>query len=212
MKHAQRLVACAMSLFVVAGCSQNYSPKPVEEALKERGLTATPASPGKGRGAENIAAPEYGVEADPLNLPGLKARLPAGWERRPPSSSMRVAEFVLKAKAGGSEDEASLAIFKGPMGSVNDNVDRWTGQFADVESSERWEVPVDGGREQVTVVDVSGTFTGSMGQDPGRQVGYRLLGAIVGQGSYYIKLLGPGRTVGEWKVSFEEFVSSISTG
>ena len=205
------LIPCAVSL-VLPACSQNYSPKDVDEALKEKGLSrldAVAASPeGHSREAERLSAPAYDAGGEELSLPGLKAVVPAGWQRRSPSSSMRVAEFGLKPNPDGVE-EASLAVFKGPMGSVEGNIDRWIGQFDDVTGSERWEVSLNGGT-RVTMLDVSGTFTGSMGST-GRQAGYRLLGAIVGEGSYYLKLLGPGETVGEWKASFDEFIHSIST-
>ncbi len=200
----------AVSLLLSA-CSQNYSPNEVDEALKEKGLSrleAVAASKGQSREAERLSAPAYDAGGEELSLPGLNALVPAGWQRRSPSSSMRVAEFALEADDGGSE-EASLAVFKGPMGSVEGNIDRWIGQFDDVTGSERWEVSLDGGT-RVTMLDVSGTFTGSMG-GTGRQTGYRLLGAIVGEGSYYLKLLGPGSTVGDWKASFDEFIGSIST-
>lgn len=200
------------ALAVLLACSQNQSSKRVDEALQERGLSrveGVASPPGQGKEAERLATPAYGEGEAELNLPGLQAQVPAGWEQRPPSSSMRVAEFVMRSKSDG--EEASLAIFKGPMGSVDANIDRWTGQFDDVDDSQRWEVSVDGGRVQVTMLDVAGIFTGSMGGGSGPQPGYRLLGAIVGEGSYYLKLLGPGATVVEWKVSFEDFVGSIST-
>ena len=209
------LIPCTafLTVFLLASaCSQNYSPNKVDEALKEKGLSrleAVASAPGgQTKEAERLSAPTYDAGGEELSLPGLNALVPAGWQRRPPSSSMRVAEFGLEADDGGSE-EASLAVFKGPMGSVEDNIDRWIGQFDDVTGSERWEVSLDGGT-RVTMLDVSGTFTGSMGST-GRQAGYRLLGAIVGEGSYYLKVLGPGLTVGEWKASFDEFIGSIST-
>ena len=207
------LLLGAAALLLPAACSQNYSPKPVDEALSEKGLTplrAAPASSGQSAEAERLTVPGYSVEGDELKLRGMTARVPSGWERREPSSSMRVAEFALKATGAGGE--ASLAVFQGPMGSVDDNVNRWIGQFEMSGESRRWEVSVDAGRTQVTMVGISGTFTGSMGQGSGQQTGYRLLGAIIGQGSYYFKLLGPEATVTAWEASFEEFISSISTG
>lgn len=215
MIECRHLIPCAACLALslsLSACSQNYSPAKVDEALKEKGLSrvevVAASGGGQSREAERLSAPAYDAGGAELSLPDLKASVPAGWQRQSPSSSMRVAEFGLGAKDGGSE-EASLAVFKGPMGSVEGNIDRWIGQFDDVTGSERWEVSLDGGT-RVTMLDVSGTFTGSMG-NTGRQADYRLLGAIVGEGSYYLKLLGPGATVGEWRASFGEFISSIST-
>jgi hypothetical protein len=214
MIECKHLILGAASLALslsLSACSQNYSSNKVDEALKEKGLARVEAvtAPGRqSREAERLSAPAYDAGGEKLSLPGLNALVPAGWQQRSPSSSMRIAEFGLKPSAGGSE-EASLAVFKGPMGSVEGNIDRWIGQFDDVTGSERWEVSLDGDT-RVTMLDVAGTFTGSMGST-GRQEGYRLLGAIVGEGSYYLKLLGPGSTVEEWKASFDEFIGSIST-
>ena len=194
--------------FTLSACSQNYSPEQVDEALRENGLSRVEAdaAPSGHGGTGASAVSPYDADGESLSLPGLEASVPTGWQPRTPSSSMRVAEFGLPSDTGA--EEASLAVFRGPMGSVEGNVERWIGQFDDATDSQRWEVSLQGGA-RVTMLDVSGTFTGSMG-NTGRQPGYRLLGAIVGEGSYYVKLLGPDATVGEWKESFDEFIGSFS--
>ena len=207
IEHRQWLSVSCMA-FALSACSQNYSPERVDDALREKGLSRVEADAGTSvhGGIGATAASAYDADAEPLSLPGLEAPVPTGWQRRTPSSSMRVAEFGLPSDTGA--EEASLAVFRGPMGSVEGNIERWIGQFDDATESQRWEVSLQGGT-RMTMLDVSGTFTGSMG-NTGRQPGYRLLGAIVGEGSYYFKLLGPDATVGEWKESFDEFIGSFS--
>src|SRR5579864_803219 len=62
----------------------------------------------------------------------LKYTAPAGWTSKTPSSSMRVAEFVLP-RADGDKDDASLVVYFFSAtggGSVQANVDRWISQMA----------------------------------------------------------------------------------
>src|SRR5262249_37537889 len=54
---------------------------------------------------------------------------PKDWTAKPTTSSMRAADFVLSTKAG---EEAELIIYyfgENGAGSVDDNLDRWLGQF-----------------------------------------------------------------------------------
>ena len=64
---------------------------------------------------------------------GLTIRVPEGWQRVPPSSSMRIAEYAASSPESG--EGATLAVFKGNMGPVEANVRRWFGQFTRADGS-----------------------------------------------------------------------------
>ena len=128
---------------------------------------------------------------------------------------MRIAQYSVPAAHGG--ESASLAVFAGNMGSVDDNVTRWIGQFTQpddsVSKSRRWDLRSDGGLE-ATLVDASGTYNGGMGRGGGPVDDYRVLGAIVNTGStyLYLKLLGPETELADLVKPFEQMIRSMRAG
>lgn len=210
---AGRLLALASCLLVA--CGQNYSDKPAAEALRDQGLTAVGAA-GAGHGEPApAAAPAEGHDS----FGEVTAAVPADWRKVPPSSSMRVAEYAIAPSRGGAQ-ASELAVFAGTWGSVDDNVTRWFGQFAQPDGrstaavGRRWELDSDGGL-RVAMVDVSGTYTsGGMGTGSGvvsPRPGYRMLGAIVDAKSrfYYLKLTGPAVEIDALEDGFERLVRSL---
>lgn len=148
--------------------------------------------------------------------------IPAGWIMEAPSVQMRKGQYRLPKAEGDSED-AVLAVyhFPGQGGSIQSNIDRWVNQFkkpdgspvADAARIEKMEV---NGRT-VTIVDVSGTYSASMGPMAGgaaEKPGYRMLGAIIdtNSGPWFFKLTGPENTISRWEASFTEFVNSLKVG
>ena len=194
---------CVWSWCLAAACGQNYSEKPAAEALAERNLTPVGEL---SRGSP----PEAGGPVQTLD--GVTIRVPEGWQRVPPSSSMRIAEYAASSPEGG--EGATLAVFKGNMGSVEANVQRWFGQFTRADGSPsqgtRRELETEGGL-RATMVDVSGTFRdGMMGGGTVRE-GYRMLGAILEAGgtTYYLKFTGPEQAVAAHEEGFESLVRSM---
>jgi hypothetical protein len=144
---------------------------------------------------------------------GVQTTVPATWQSQKPSSSMRLAQYQVPAAHGG--ESASLAVFAGPMGTIDDNVTRWIGQFSQPDGSDsaskarRWTLHGEGGIA-ATLVDVSGTFGGGMGGD-GPVESYRMLGAIVTSGSttLYLKLTGPAVEMADLEQPFEQMIASM---
>ena len=206
-------VWCLIPLLLV-GCSQNYSDKKVDQALAEKKLTPAPRAPQQQLPAGH---PQVG-EGGRHSLKGVSAILPEGWQQSPPSSSMRVAEYLLPGEAYKAAD-AGLAVFyfgRNQGGGLEANIERWYGQFSQPdggstkERSSRSEREVNG--MPVTLVDIKGTFnSGGMGGGQGAQEGYRMLGAIVQSpaGSFFFKLTGPEATVEGWAASFYQYLDSI---
>ena len=203
------------STLITLGCSQNYSDKPAAEALSQKGLTplaATGSDSGQPSAATTERQYDGSWDGSRQSIANVSVVVPEGWRSVAPSSSMRVAEYYLPGKT--VEDNATVAIFAGNMGTVEGNAARWIGQFTETLDSQRRTVTV--GSLTVTIVDVSGTFGGGMGPTAGvSKEDQRMLGAIVDVGDpssrfLYIKLIGPQVTVAGWASSFDEFVNSIS--
>lgn len=150
----------------------------------------------------------------------LKFTVPPGWIEEERTSSMRVAQYRLP-KAEGDTENGSVVLYyfgQGQGGSTAANIERWLSQMkqADGGSSktvakeERFEV----NGLKVTTVDVGGTYVAETSPGSGtfeNKPGYRLLAAVVEtpNGSYFVKLLGPEKTVVQWNESFLSFVKSF---
>jgi len=161
-----------------------------------------------------------GTAGTSADQPSIQFTAPAGWVKETPSSSMRKGQYRLPHAEGDAED-AELTVFNfgpGQGGSVDSNIDRWVGQFANSDGS-----PIDKegkvnekivNGKTVTIVDVSGTFITSMGpmmaSGPPKP-NYRMLAAIIdsSQGPWFFKLTGPEKTIEKWESSFDEFTETL---
>lgn len=145
---------------------------------------------------------------------------PQGWQPRTAASTMRVAEYVLPGPAGASEDgELVVYYFGGSGGSVDANVQRWLGQMQQPDGRSSADVAVRDARTikglKVSTLDVSGTYVAEM--RPGaterhNSPNFRMRAAVVEtpKGPYYIKLVGPAKTIATWDGAFSEFLGSLS--
>lgn len=149
----------------------------------------------------------------------LRLKAPAGWVSERPSSSMRVSQYQLPAAEGDSE-AASLVVYyfgAGQGGSVDANLERWIGQMQSSdgrpskEKAKTETTTVNG--LKVTLLDVSGAYTGGdMGGGGAAQTkpNFRMRAGVIEtpKGAYFIKLVGPEKTVGRWDQEFQDFVKS----
>ncbi len=147
---------------------------------------------------------------------------PAEWLQETVSSPMRLAQFTLPRAEGDVEDaELVVFYFGGSGGTVEANLQRWTGQMvqpdgsqsADVATTTSFTVNDDAEEFPVTLLDVPGTYAATV--RPGSSMRYnksnfRLRAAVVEtpQGPYFFRLTGPNRTVLSWDTQFSEFLAS----
>jgi hypothetical protein len=130
---------------------------------------------------------------------------------------MRVAEFVLP-KAAGDADDAELIVyyFGGTGGSTEANIQRWIGQVeAGSAKPARRNRVVNG--LTITEVDVSGTYTAETRPGSGERLNkpnYRLRAAVIetARGPYFVKLVGPQKTVAHWASAYDRFLQSVRFG
>jgi hypothetical protein len=132
---------------------------------------------------------------------------------------MRVAQYKLP-RAEGDPEDASLAVYYfgvGQGGTVEANLERWTNQMEQPDGSPSSQkaatkkMTVNG--MNVTVLDVSGTYRAELMRGHGmseKKPDFRLRAAVVETpaGPYFVKLVGPEKTVKRWDDAFMRFVES----
>lgn len=150
----------------------------------------------------------------------LRYKAPDGWSTEQPTSAMRAAQYKLPRAEGDSEDASLVLYYFGPGqgGSVSANIDRWIGQMAQSDGSSSHDKAKTESLEvhglQVSMVDVSGIYTAEMAPGSGAhetRPNYRLRAAVVEtpKGAYFVKLIGPSKTVDHWDQAFLDYVKSF---
>jgi len=132
---------------------------------------------------------------------------------------MRVSQYQLPAAEGDAEAASLVVYYFGPGqgGSVDANLDRWIGQMQtpdgkpSKDKAKTENTTVNG--LKVTLLDVAGTYAGGdMGGGGSAQSkpNFRLRAGVIEtpKGAYFIKLVGPEKTVSRWDQAFQEFVRS----
>ncbi len=149
---------------------------------------------------------------------GLSWTAPSSWTAQP-QRPMRAATYQIPPAKGDAEP-AELAVFyfgQGQGGGVEQNVQRWYGQFEQPDGKPSASVAKTRKAKvaglDVTYVELTGTYTASMGPMAPKtnKPGYRLLGAIVEgpQGSVFFKMTGPAKTVEAAKGQFEKVIQGM---
>ena len=150
---------------------------------------------------------------------GFSLAAPEGWKRVQPKSSIVETEFASPSEGEGLQPGRMTVM--GAGGSVQANVDRWYGQFAQPDGSDTKskatakKIKLAGC--DVTIVDISGTykdapagpFAGGKAVD---RPDYRMLAAIVetpDRGNYFLKFYGPGKTVAKHADGFRAMVEGL---
>jgi len=150
----------------------------------------------------------------------FKFAVPAGWRSEQPASPMRKAELNVPGPEGtGKAGEALITVFHfgaGQGGTVQQNVDRWFGQFdGDNDAKGAATAKETIGTAPVTFVRARGTFQSGMpGQPTTPMEGQALLGAILESpnGDVYIKMTGPAPTVEKAEPAFVQMIRAACGG
>jgi hypothetical protein len=194
-------------------CSSCNAPAPTRVPANSN-VAAQPSGSSQASPAQPSVAQSGSSQAG-----GLQFKPPIGWVAEQPSGTMRTAQYKLP-RAEGDAADATLAVFyfgQGQGGSVEANLDRWVGQMEQPDgSSSKSKARTENttvNKMPVTLLDVTGTYTESMmGGGTGQQIPglARMRAAVIEtpRGAYYVKLVGPERTVNEWDASFMEFIKS----
>ena len=147
---------------------------------------------------------------------GLVMQAPGNWEKVEPKSSMIEAEFAVPKLDADAANGRVTMMASG--GSIEQNIERWYGQFTQPDGKETKEVAKIEVKEvnkmKIHMVDISGTFLDTMGNPAGPKTDrddYRMLAAIVESpsGNYYLKCYGPAATMKQNAEGFAKMIESI---
>ena len=134
----------------------------------------------------------------------ITIKLPTNWIQQAPSNRLRLAQFAMPAAAG-DEQPAELSIFAfGAGATVAQQVQRWRGQFEPTGrqfKGSRGKSPLG----EYIFVQLSGTFNKPAGRRTTPLPGARMLMvmiAVAGKGNYFLKLVGPEKTVSAGSQAF----------
>lgn len=174
-----------------------------------------------GKGAAYVSNSQSNSAQSPANTSGeLRYTAPEGWVKEQPTSAMRVAQYKFPKADGDSEDASLVVYFFGATqgGAAQANIDRWISQMQQPDGSSskdkaKTETSTVNGLK-LTTVDVAGTYTAEMAPGTGNQrndANYRLRAAVIEtpKGNYFLKLVGPAKTVARWEQSVTDFVKSF---
>lgn len=172
--------------------------------------------------AEQKQAPPDLAMQSPHNTPesgpavaGIRWSIPEGWTEQGPRQ-MRMATYSTPAASGDPEGGECAVFFfgSGQGGTVDQNVDRWIGQFENPTGESRSSKEVNG--LTVTTVKVKGTYVGMVApmmqqQQGAKKPNYSLLGAIVlaPEGPVFFKLTGPSSTISQAESKFNVLIASL---
>jgi hypothetical protein len=148
------------------------------------------------------------------SVAGIRWSIPKRWTEQG-QRPMRVATYTIPAAEGDNETgECAIFYFGNDQGgTVDQNIERWIGQFETGRVPARSRKDVNG--MKVTLVQVAGAYlapAGPMMQSSGKKENFRLLGAIVEgpEGSVFYKITGPAKTVAGAEGEFNAMVESLA--
>jgi hypothetical protein len=148
------------------------------------------------------------------SVAGIHWSIPKRWTEQG-QRPMRVATYTIPAAEGDAETGECAVFYFGndQGGTVDQNIERWIGQFETGGVPARTRKDVNG--MKVTLVQVAGAYlapAGPMMQSSGKKENFRLLGAIVEgpEGSVFYKFTGPAKTVSGAEGEFSAMVESLA--
>jgi hypothetical protein len=188
--------------------------------------SAAPANPSAGTaGTSHGAAAQTTAPRTPDPLAGgrialgpFSAAAPAGWIVKPVTSSMRAAQFQVPGKPGGDAELIVYYFGAQGAGSVDDNLERWLGQFQQPDGKSSRDVAniehIKLAGQDATLVSVAGRLVAPAmpgGAAPVDKPDQALLAAIVASpsGPYYFKLSGAKATVDASATAFRAMLGSL---
>ena len=166
----------------------------------------------------NLAASSQDIEQmlKTVEFLGLKAPLPEAWIEEQPSSSMRLAQFLIPGEDNRGDAELVLYYFgQGQGGSAEANIARWQSQFTTVGGGvvnpSVKTMTVSG--MPVTMVELRGDYARGVGMGPAAtpEPDQILLATIVEtpRGNVYIQLYGPAQAVAAQREAYVHFIRNI---
>jgi len=211
------LTLCLAGLAAAGAHAQAKKPAPKKPAPK------APAKPAPKKPAPAPPKPTAKAPQE-VKLGTVSGKLPGDWETVPPTGEFRAAQYALP-KAEGDGAQTLLIVFyfgKNGGGGVEDNVRRWYGMIRQPDGGDTAAVAKRGLVEReglrITTVDIPGTYLERpfpRSEQFTERPNYRMLAAIVettkesGDGPYFIRIVGPAKSVGAGKAGWDAFIASL---
>ena len=204
------LLISAIGGMSLLGCYQGEEPSAAPQPDQSSLRSPSGSMSSKGGADASVSSGQFDDSGGPLELDAITLTAPAGWQRKPPSSSFVAAEFVLP-RAEGDDADGRLTV-SSAGGSLEANVDRWKGQFDPLaKQAPLDEIDLNG--LKATIVDYSGDFNDQRGPfaPAVKRPDYRMIAAIVPvEGRlFFIKATGPQNTIASHADKIHEFIRSV---
>ena len=201
----------AVALLASVGCYREPSdPSQVRQNVDSQSRRPETMVPRGSVPVGHSGAPGAIIQSRKVEIGELCLTAPSDWLRREPSSQMLLAEFSL-LKAEGDRDDGRLTVSTAG-GTVEDNVNRWKGQFGGTPTKESQET-LEANGVTITLVDYTGTFTDQRGPFAAGapKSGYRMLGAIIpiGEQLFFVKGSGLEKTMVAHAEKFRGLLQSL---
>jgi len=144
---------------------------------------------------------------------GVRWTVPARWQSAG-AKPMRAATYTIPGATAADNGECGVFFFgTGQGGGVEENLQRWAGQFEGATTPKKSEKTVNG--LKVHLISLSGTYlspSGPMMQSGGKKPGWSLSGAIVEapDGNVFFKCVGPAATIQKAQPEIDELLKSVT--
>lgn len=155
-------------------------------------------------------------------LDGLKSTAPKSWKAQPSATAERIYQFELPKAEGDRYDGQLLIFYFGPGGGggVQANIERWKGMIKPAEGAKEQDTykvrEFKVGSVKVTQLEATGTYIFKRRPfDPNDRgeprPDYTFIGVIFESpnGPYFIRMVGPKKTIAEHRSGFEEWLKSF---
>lgn len=142
---------------------------------------------------------DSGQETVEIAAKDVKLVVPKSWKQQEPSSQFRVAQFEIPAQEEGV-DPVEVAVFPPLGGSIDDNIQRWIGQFGGEGRSVK-KMKGESQHGKYVWVHLTGTYNKPDGppilQRTKPVPDYGMVGVILAteKGNYYLKMTGPQASI-----------------
>jgi hypothetical protein len=156
------------------------------------------------------------AQTSTIKLLDYHTSAPTSWTVRPPSSSSRLAQFIVPGADSATSAEIVVYSFGStPGGNVEANLARWRGQFSTPNGSPAPEKITrdSSGAFPITIAEFRGTYKRGIGAGSADSVrtGQALISAIVEtpKGALFMQLFGPAARVIAERDAFVRFVRDL---
>ena len=214
-----RTAILMLPLFLVA-CQREPQTTTATEPPPRDQPQSQPQSQPESQPSDTAKAPTGNDEllsAESTDLGGISVASPLAWTTQTPSSNMRRAQYVANGDAGPAE--CVVFFFGGGAGTIDANITRWCGQFAQADGSNSRDhaeiATVDVNGHEVTTLSLTGRYIAETQPGSGQRVDHAdwaIRAAIVptAAGAFYFKMTGPESTINEQAEAFDAMIASIS--